>query len=179
MLANDSWVENWLRSWQQQRWGWGALCSWVSTNIRSSLPQTHFQATRAGPFPPPLAAHWLTPDSQWRFKCSTKIISGTARAPGTSSSSIEQLKGMSLLVKAWQNVVHWRREWQTTTVFLPWEPHEQYEKAKRCNTERWTSQVSRCTGEEQRISYGKNEGVEWEITPNCGCIWWWKSSPML
>ena len=31
----------------------------------------------------------------------------------------------------WQCVVHWRREWQTTSVFLPWEPHEQYEKAKR------------------------------------------------
>ena len=27
-------------------------------------------------------------------------------------------------------VVHWRREWQATSVFLPWEPHEQYEKAK-------------------------------------------------
>ena len=24
----------------------------------------------------------------------------------------------------------WRGEWQTTSVFLPWEPHEQYEKAK-------------------------------------------------
>ena len=30
----------------------------------------------------------------------------------------------------WQNVVHWRREWQTTTVFLPQEPHEQYERQK-------------------------------------------------
>ena len=30
----------------------------------------------------------------------------------------------------WQNMVHWRREWQTTSVVLPWEPHEQYEKAK-------------------------------------------------
>ena len=29
-----------------------------------------------------------------------------------------------------QNVVHWRREWQTTLAFLPWEPHEQHEKAK-------------------------------------------------
>ena len=28
----------------------------------------------------------------------------------------------------WQNVVHWRRERQTTSVFLPWEPHEQCEK---------------------------------------------------
>ena len=27
----------------------------------------------------------------------------------------------------WHNVVHWRREWQTTSVFLPWEPHEQYQ----------------------------------------------------
>ena len=24
---------------------------------------------------------------------------------------------------------YWRREWQTTSVSLPWEPHEQYEKA--------------------------------------------------
>ena len=28
----------------------------------------------------------------------------------------------------WQNVVHWRREWQTTSVVLPWEPREQYEQ---------------------------------------------------
>ena len=27
-------------------------------------------------------------------------------------------------------MVPWRRERQTTSVFLPWEPHEQYEKAK-------------------------------------------------
>ena len=31
--------------------------------------------------------------------------------------------------EVWQNVVYWRREWKTTSVFLPWEPHEQYEKA--------------------------------------------------
>ena len=30
----------------------------------------------------------------------------------------------------WQNVVHWRKELQTTSVFLPWEPHEQYERQK-------------------------------------------------
>ena len=29
-----------------------------------------------------------------------------------------------------KNVVHWRKEWQTTSVFLPWEPHEHYEKTK-------------------------------------------------
>ena len=32
--------------------------------------------------------------------------------------------------EGWQNVVQWRREWHTTSVFLPWEPHERYEKAK-------------------------------------------------
>ena len=35
--------------------------------------------------------------------------------------------------KLWQNMIYWRREWQTTSVFLPQEPHEQYEKAKRYN----------------------------------------------
>ena len=30
--------------------------------------------------------------------------------------------------EVWQNVVHWRREWQTISVFLSWEPHEQYER---------------------------------------------------
>ena len=33
--------------------------------------------------------------------------------------------------EVWQNVVHWRREWQTTSKLLLWEPHEQYEEAKR------------------------------------------------
>ena len=31
----------------------------------------------------------------------------------------------------WQNLVHRRRKWQTTAAFLPWEPHQQYEQAKR------------------------------------------------
>ena len=31
--------------------------------------------------------------------------------------------------EVWQNVVHLRREWQMTSVFLPWEPHEQYEQS--------------------------------------------------
>ena len=30
----------------------------------------------------------------------------------------------------WQNGVHWTREWETTSVFLTWEPHEQYERQK-------------------------------------------------
>ena len=30
----------------------------------------------------------------------------------------------------WQNVIHSRREWQTTSVYSPWGPHELYKKAK-------------------------------------------------
>ena len=46
--------------------------------------------------------------------------------------------------EVWLNVFHWRREWWTTSVFLPWEPHEQYDKAKWEDTERGTPQVGRC-----------------------------------
>ena len=63
----------------------------------------------------------------------------------------------------WQNVVHWRRERQTTSVFLPWEPHEQYEKAKRQDTERWTPRsvgAHYATGDQWRNNSRKNEGME-------------------
>ena len=63
----------------------------------------------------------------------------------------------------WQNVVHWRREWRTTSVFLPWEPHEQYEKAKdmRVKDELPNSvDAQNATGEEWRNSSRKNEEAE-------------------
>ena len=50
-------------------------------------------------------------------------------------------------------MVHWRREWQTTSVFLPWESHEQHAKAKTIR--HWKMNSSDCrwqhaTGEEQK-----------------------------
>ena len=30
----------------------------------------------------------------------------------------------------WQNVIYWKREWQTTSAFSPREPYEQCEKEK-------------------------------------------------
>ena len=50
----------------------------------------------------------------------------------------------------------------STSVFLPWEPHEQYEKAKRYDTEGWTPQVSAqyAIGEEWRNNSRKNEDRE-------------------
>ena len=63
----------------------------------------------------------------------------------------------------WQNAIHWRKEWQTTSVSLSWEPQEQYENIERYDTERWTHQVGRyrfATWEEWRNSSRKNEEAE-------------------
>ena len=60
-------------------------------------------------------------------------------------------------------MVHWRKKWQPTPVFLPGEPHEQYEKAKRYEAldEKHKSEgVQHATGEEKRAvtnSSRKNE----------------------
>ena len=65
--------------------------------------------------------------------------------------------------EVWQNVVHWRREWQTTSVFLPWDPHEQYEKAKRYDTKDELPRlvgVQYATGEKYRTNFRKNEEME-------------------
>ena len=67
------------------------------------------------------------------------------------------------------NMVHCRREWQTTPVFLPGGFHEQYEKANRDDTGRWTPRsegVQYATGKEQRAitnSSRKNEAAKAEM----------------
>ena len=33
--------------------------------------------------------------------------------------------------EVWQYVAHWRREWQTSLLLLPKEPHEQYEQYEK------------------------------------------------
>ena len=58
----------------------------------------------------------------------------------------------------------------TTSVFLLWELHEQYEKAERYATERWAPQVVRCP-----VCYWEWRGwAKAEMTLSCGCTWWWK-----
>ena len=60
-------------------------------------------------------------------------------------------------------MVHWRREWQSTPVFLPGEHHEQYEEAKHMTLEDKPPRsegVQYATGEEWRAitnSSRKNE----------------------
>ena len=60
----------------------------------------------------------------------------------------------------WQNVVHWRKEQQATSVFLPWESHEHYEKAKRYDTEKWTPQYA------TRDEWRNNSKKKGELEPN-------------
>ena len=66
----------------------------------------------------------------------------------------------------WQNVAYWRRKWQPTPVFFPWEPHEQYEKEKIDDTGRWVPRpegIQYATGEEWRAitnSSRKNDVAE-------------------
>ena len=62
----------------------------------------------------------------------------------------------------WQNVVHWRREWQNTSV-LPWEPHEQYEKAKNRTLKEELPRLvgaQYATGHQWRNNSKKNEEME-------------------
>ena len=91
----------------------------------------------------PQVVHWPISKSQWSFAHLIRTSSEITRTPRMSSSYVEQLKVTSLLVRAWQNVVHWRGKWQIISVFFPWEPCEQYEKAKRYDTERCVLQVGR------------------------------------
>ena len=58
----------------------------------------------------------------------------------------------------------WRRKWQITSAFLPWEPHKQYEKTKRYDIERVNTHptprpvgVQYATGEKWRNSSRRNE----------------------
>ena len=63
----------------------------------------------------------------------------------------------------WQNVVHWRREWQTISVFLLWERHEQYEKAKDITLKDKLPRLQSAqyaTGKDWRNSYRKNEETQ-------------------
>ena len=66
--------------------------------------------------------------------------------------------------EVWENVVHWRREWQTTSIFLPWEPHEQFEKEKldRILKGELPGSVGAqyATGDQGRNNSRKNKGIK-------------------
>ena len=63
--------------------------------------------------------------------------------------------------EVWQNVVHWRREWQATSVFLPWQPHKQYQNDRTLKEELPRSVGAQYATEDQwRNNSRKNEGMQ-------------------
>ena len=100
----------------------------MSCNINSSLHWLLFLVTPGGPFLWPLGG--TSTNIQWPVKAYTFNENQQWDSQGASHAIyyMELLKCMSLLVKAWERMVHWRKEWQTTWVFLPWEPYEWREK---------------------------------------------------
>ena len=74
--------------------------------------------------------------------------------------------------EVWQNAVNWRREWQTTSVFLPWEPHEQYKRKKdRTLKDELPRLVGAqyATGDQWRNNSKKKKG--WSQSKNNSQLW--------
>ena len=107
----------------------------ASASARSSS-----QWLQQGLYLSPLVVHWLTPSILWRLYAQWRSAVGQPRCwscyPAMWSSwrtrhvSKHLIKGRPL-----------ERERQPPLVFLSWEPHEQYEKAKKYDTERWTPRL--------------------------------------
>jgi len=65
----------------------------------------------------------------------TVLPQGFRDSPHSSGQSLSQdlqnfNNSEAVVLQYVDDILIWRREWQTTSVFLPWEPREQYEKAK-------------------------------------------------
>ena len=64
----------------------------------------------------------------------------------------------------WQNVVHWRRKWQTTSVFLPWESHKQMKRQNDRRTLKYelprSVRAQYASGDQWRNNSRKNEETE-------------------
>ena len=64
----------------------------------------------------------------------------------------------------WKNVVHWRKECQTTYIFMPWEPHESMKRQKVITLKDELPRsvgAQYTTGDQCRNNFRKNE----EMTP--------------
>ena len=94
-------VQQWLlgsglfQSGRWQRWGQGAapLLGVIQHQLQPSLGTLPGHSNRA--FVSTSGRMLTDTHSQWRFKCSMRTSSETARPPGISSNYTEQLKGMS------------------------------------------------------------------------------------
>ena len=72
--------------------------------------------------------------------------------------------------EVWQNVVHWKRERQTTSVFLPWEHHEQYEfknkiKLKKKKDKTLKDELLKSVGTQYATQWRNNSSFEKTLMP--------------
>ena len=182
-------VDSWLQGGRSAP-GWpaavvkaSALCSWESSSISSSLLRTHFPTTSAGPLPQLPATYWPTSDGPWRFKRSMWTSSRTARALSMSSSYTEGLKRTSLLIRAWKT---WSTgEWNGKPLqYSCLENTMSSMKRKKDITLKDEPPQIRSWPiyywEDGEIAPERIKRLsQAEITPSCGCIWWWRQSSML
>ena len=112
----------------------GFLLPWTCGIFSRLLLQ---QSTAAAPYlGRGVSPHWLSP-RPWAIRLVSLITRTTALSNSVKLS--HAMWGHPRLMghgrEVWQNVVHWLREWKTTSVFLPWEPHEQLHnrKSQSCN----------------------------------------------
>ena len=114
----------------------------------------------------PVKVYMLNEDQQWKNQGTGHVVLLHASSEGHVPASQGLTKCGPL-----------KKGMQTTSVFLPWEPHEQYEKLKRYDTGRWAPRVGRCP-----ICYWgivkKQLQKDWRAWAKAetllSCVWWWK-----
>ena len=93
------------------------------------------------------------------------MAKGLAQLSEATSHAIQgHARWMGSSEEFWQIMLHWKRKWQLTLVFLYQEPYKQYEKAKRndcwkVNPPRLES-VQYATGEELRTTTNSSKKSE-------------------
>ena len=97
----------------------------------------------------------------------TQFFASGGQSIGVSASA----SVLPMNIQVWQNVVHWRREWQTTSVFLPWEPHEQYEKAEELY-KNYTEELSKNDLHDPDNHNPDNYGVITHLDPDIHEVKW-------
>ena len=117
------------------RSGGGAVRRYPSSKIRSSHEEIPHVQSKRNPSKTVGVARGIRGQTHWNHnhRKLVNLITWTT-ALSNSMKPSHAMWGHSRWAghggEVWQNVVHWRREWKTTSVLLPWELHEQHEKAK-------------------------------------------------
>ena len=122
-------------------------------------------------------ASWITALSWQRGLCNSAKLSHTMQGHTRWTCHSGEF---------WQNVVHWRRKWKTTPIFLPQKPHGQYDLEGlmlKLKLQYFGHLMRRTDSLEKTLVLGKIEGKNREGPQRMGSLvaltqwmWNWKSS---